>query len=115
MAYLRLALYIFLNTTGQLLLKRTSMTGGGPDAAIYRPFLSGWFVFGVACLGASSLLWVTVLKRLPLTLAHPLTAISFILVPVGSHLLWQESLPLTRVLGILVIISGICLVARGSS
>ena len=110
--YLRLAVTILLNMAGQLLLKRTAMAGGGPDAAIYKPFLSGWFVTGVTCLGLSSVLWVTVLKKMPLTLAHPLTAIVFILVPIGSHLLWSEPLPLTRVLGIFVIVLGVIVVAR---
>jgi multidrug transporter EmrE-like cation transporter len=110
----QLASSILLNVTGQLLLKRTAMAGGGPNAAVYRPFLSGWFVLGLTCLGLASVLWVTVLKKLPLTLAHPITGISFILVPVGSHLLWSEPLPAMRMIGILVIILGVILVARDS-
>jgi multidrug transporter EmrE-like cation transporter len=109
---LQLASSIVLNVTGQLLLKRAAMAGGGPNAAVYRPFLSGWFMLGLTCLGFGSVLWVTVLKKMPLTLAHPITAISFILVPFGSHLLWSEPLPAMRMIGILVIILGVILVAR---
>lgn len=115
MGYLRLAISILFNMAGQLLLKRTAMGGGNlaAGAPIYAPFISGWFVLGVLCLGMGSILWVTVLKKLPLTIAHPLTAIVFILVPVASHFLWGEPLPLMRAMGIGVIISGVVLVARG--
>lgn len=115
MGYLRLAISILFNVTGQLLLKRTAMVGSAAPAraAIYTPFLSVWFVLGVFCLGMGSVLWVTVLKKLPLTIAHPLTAIVFILVPIASHFLWAEPLPMMRLAGIAVIIGGVGLVARG--
>lgn len=114
MGYLRLAISIFFNMAGQLLLKRTAMGGGGSGAgaAIYTPFLSPWFVAGVLCLGMGSFLWISVLKKLPLTIAHPLTAIVFILVPITSHFLWGEPLPLMRMVGVGVIISGVIMVAR---
>lgn len=115
MGYLRLAMTILSNMAGQLLLKRAAMVGAGASGGpFYRPFLSVWFILGVACLGLSSVLWVTVLKKLPLTIAHPITGIVFILVPIMSHALWDEPLPATRLAGIVVVIAGICLVARAS-
>lgn len=112
MGYLRLVLTILTNMTGQLLLKRTAMAGGGPGAPIHKAFLSGWLILGVSCLALSSVLWVTVLKKLPLTIAHPITGIVFILVPVASNVLWNEPLPLSRIIGIAVVFAGIWLVAR---
>jgi multidrug transporter EmrE-like cation transporter len=53
-----------------------------------------------------------VLKKLPLTIAHPITGIVFILVPIMSHALWGEPLPPARIAGIAIVIVGICLVAR---
>ena len=112
MGYLRLAMTILSNMAGQLLLKRAAMVVGSSGGPVYRPFLSVWFMLGVACLGLSSVLWVTVLKKLPLTIAHPITGIVFILVPILSHVLWGEPLPPARIAGIGIVIAGICLVAR---
>ena len=81
-------------------------------AAVVRPYLSVWFIFGVLSLGLSSLLWVRVLKKVPLTLAHPITGIVFIMVPLTSYFLWKEPLPPTRLVGILVITLGVLLVAK---
>ena len=119
MIYLQLAVAILLNVGGQLLLKRASMVGAAPDAtqaaSAMRSFLSPWFIGGAASLGLSSLFWVTVLKKIPLTIAHPLTGIVFILVPVASHFLWDEPLPALRVAGIMIIIVGVYLVARAGT
>jgi undecaprenyl phosphate-alpha-L-ara4N flippase subunit ArnE len=113
--YVALALAILLNVAGQLLLKRAAMSGGGEGAPAYKAYLSVWFFGGAGSLGASMLLWVQVLRAIPLTLAHPLTGVVFILVPLASHLLWKEPLPRTRLLGICIIIVGIYLVARSGS
>jgi multidrug transporter EmrE-like cation transporter len=114
LAYLQLAVAILLNASGQLLLKRASMTGGDEAGAtaMVRPYLSVWFILGVLSLGLSSLLWVRVLKKVPLTLAHPITGIVFVIVPLISHLLWKEALPPTRLAGILIITLGVLLVAK---
>jgi undecaprenyl phosphate-alpha-L-ara4N flippase subunit ArnE len=108
-----LAVSILFNVAGQLLLKRAAMAGSGAGAAITRSFISPWFVLGVGSLGTSMLLWVQVLRKMPISLAHPITGIVFVLVPLASHFLWAESLPPTRLLGIAVIVFGVFLVARG--
>lgn len=110
--YLELVLAIVLNVAGQLFFKRAAMSGAAPGTAAHKAFLSHWFIGGAGSLGASMLLWVLVLRELPLTLAHPITGAVFILVPLASHFLWKEPLPRTRLLGILVIIAGIYFVAQ---
>ena len=112
MIYVQLVLAIVLNVAGQLLFKRAAMAGARPGAPAHEAFLSRWFIGGAASLGTSMLLWVLVLRKLPLTLAHPFTGAVFILVPLASHALWKEPLPRTRILGILVIIAGIYFVAQ---
>ncbi|MCK6586449.1 MAG: EamA family transporter [Polyangiaceae bacterium] len=113
-AYIQLAVAIFFNVSGQLLMKRAAMIGGELTSAsrAAKPFLSLWFMLGVISLGLGSVLWVWVLRKVPLTVAHPITGIVFILVPITSHFLWKEPLPATRILGILVITAGVLLVAK---
>ncbi len=112
-SFVLLAVAIAFNAAGQLLLKRTTM-GAGEGPVMRDVFISGWFLAGVAVLGLSMLLWVQVLRKVPLTIAHPLSGAAFAIVPVASHLLWREPLSATRIAGILVIVIGIALVARGA-
>ena len=112
-SYVLLAVAIAFNATGQLLLKRAAL--GQAGTAVARDvFFSGWFFGGGMSLAIAMVLWVQVLRRLPLTIAHPLSGAVFMMVPIASHLLWREPLTTTRVIGIGVIVLGIALVARGA-
>jgi len=112
-SFILLAVAIALNAAGQLMLKRATLVREA-GALAREVFLSGWFLGGGVALGASMLLWVQVLRRVPLTIAHPLTGAAFIVVPIASHFLWREPLTTTRIVGIAVIVVGIALVARGA-
>jgi multidrug transporter EmrE-like cation transporter len=114
LSYVLLAVAIAFNVAGQLLLKRAAMAGGGAGGGFMKAFLSPYLFAGVASLGTSMLLWVQVLRKVPLTVAHPFTGLVFVVVPVISHFLWEEPLPTTRLLGISVILCGVILVARGA-
>lgn len=111
--FVLLAVAIAFNAVGQLALKRATM-GHAPGASPRDVFLSPWFLGGGASLGLSMILWVLVLRRVPLTIAHPLTGSVFLIVPVASHFLWREPLSTTRLVGIAIIVVGIALVARGA-
>lgn len=111
--FVLLAVAIAFNAVGQLSLKRATM-GHAPGASPREVFLSPWFIGGGASLGLSMILWVMVLRRVPLTIAHPLTGAVFLIVPVASHFLWGEPLTSTRMIGIAIIVFGIALVARGA-
>jgi undecaprenyl phosphate-alpha-L-ara4N flippase subunit ArnE len=113
-SFVLLAISIAFNVMGQLLLKRATI-GQVAGAAARDVFLSPWFLAGVSGLGLSMLLWVQVLRKVPLTVAHPISGVVFAIVPVASHLLWREPLSTTRVVGIVVIVTGIALVARGAA
>ncbi len=116
MPYALLVVAIAFNMAGQVLLKRAAMSGAGPEAAaVVKAYLSPYFFLGVGSLGVSMLLWVNVLRKVPLTIAHPATAVVFVFVPILAHFLWGEPLPPLRLLGIAVIVAGVYLVFRGTA
>ncbi len=115
MALVELILALLLNTAGQLFFKRAAMSGSAEGAPAHRAHFSGWFLAGAGSLVTSMLLWVLVLRTLPLTLVYPFTGVNFIVVPLASHWLWKEPLPRMRLVGIFVILVGVCLVARPGS
>jgi undecaprenyl phosphate-alpha-L-ara4N flippase subunit ArnE len=105
---------ILFNAAGQLLLKRAAIDGGAGDPSAQRAFLNPWFLAGTSSLGVSMLFWVLVLRKMPLTLAHPVaTCCAIVMVPTVSHLIWNEPLGPLRIVGIAVIAAGVIIVARG--
>jgi drug/metabolite transporter (DMT)-like permease len=71
-------------------------------------------LLGLMLYGIGALAWIAVLSRLDLSMAYPFLALNFILVTVSSRFLLGEEVPTLRWLGILVICSGIWLVARSN-
>jgi len=101
-------------SSGQLLLKMAAMNLKNPDAV--GIWLAGYcinlyLVAGVFLLGISTLLWIWVLRTLPLSLAYPFMALAFIIVPVLGHFLLHEPLGVRNLLGGVLIALGVVVVS----
>ncbi|HQE19575.1 MAG TPA: EamA family transporter [Aggregatilineales bacterium] len=104
---------------GQTLLKQVMTNIGAVEqisAASLLPLVVRllreplFYVAGVVyVLGFGS--WLIVLSRLDLSLAYPILAITYVLVPLAGVLFFDESVPPLRWAGIFVIIAGIVLVS----
>ena len=72
-----------------------------------------WLLLGLACYGASMLLWILVLTRLPLSAAYPLLSISYVLVYLVATSMpaWGEVASVQRSGGIAFILLGVVLVS----
>ena len=66
---------------------------------------------GYASYGISSLLYLLALKRLPLSYAYPMVALSYVLVVGMSWKLFGESVPPLRIGAVAVILSGVVMLA----
>lgn len=104
---------------GQFLLKVGVARMGGVDYQAGRliptvikvagqPAILG----GVALFATSMMLWLGVLSKMDLSRAQPLIALSYVLVPLLSHLFLGETVGLTRVAGIGLILVGVFLAIR---
>ena len=72
------------------------------------------FVVGFICYGLAAVLWFSVLPRLDLSISYPvLVGLTFVLVVSGSVAVFHESLPWAKVMGMVLILGGVALVARG--
>ena len=76
-----------------------------------------WALAGVGCYGLALLAYLSVLARIPLSVAYPLLSLSYALVALGAA--WwprvAEPLSIARIAGIAVIIAGVALVVRSRS
>lgn len=101
-------------SAGQLLLKFAAINLHNPKAIgvwIGGICLNIYLVVGIGLLGASTLLWIWVLRTLPLNIAYPFMALAFLIVPGLSYVLLGEPLGWKNLLGGALIVAGVILVA----
>jgi multidrug transporter EmrE-like cation transporter len=111
---------VVMGAFGQVLLKagvtlvRDRLAGDGGSAARFlaAALTTPAVLAGFALYGAASLLWLLVLAKAPLSLAYPMLALGYVIVIMSSALLFHETIPAPRVLGIGAILLGIVLISR---
>jgi multidrug transporter EmrE-like cation transporter len=65
---------------------------------------------GLALFGISSLFWLVVLSRVPLSVAYPFVGISYVVIVLISRYVLDEHVPALRWLGVLVVAAGITII-----
>ena len=105
-------LTVALNSGAQLLLRGAALKGATPSNPISL-IKSPLFMTALGVYAASVLCWVTVLKRVPLPMAIPFVALTYVIVPVASWRVFADPLTLRMMGGMALVITGIIIVARG--
>ncbi len=112
---------VLLGVVGQLLLKMgmnqvgTLEFSGGLAGIIslgVRVFSNLKVLGGFAAYGLSSLFWIVVLSKIDLSLAYPMLALNYVLVPLTACLFLGEQVPALRWMGIGVVIVGVVIISR---
>ena len=112
---------VLLGVVGQLLLKMGITQVGtlafGSDLAGLiqlglRVFCNLKVLGGFAVYGLSSLFWIVVLSKVDLSLAYPMLALNYVLVPLTAWLFLGEQVPTLRWLGAGVVIIGVVIISR---
>ncbi|PXX73835.1 EamA-like transporter family protein [Pseudomonas sp. LAMO17WK12:I10] len=70
-------------------------------------------LLAIACYIGAFFVWMLILRRSSLSLAFPLSSLVFVVVLLGSWLGLGEQISLLHWVGVLVIVSGIALLAEG--
>ena len=73
-------------------------------------FVNGWILFGLACYGIGTALWIFALSKASLTLVYPFTALSFVLVYGAGVLLLGEATSVPQVVGVGLVLAGLYLI-----
>lgn len=108
-----LLLYPLGMAIGQLLFKKSAMGWQGSGVGgLAGLALNPAFIGAVALYGGLSVLWVWLLRSVPLSFAYPFFAASFVFTPALSWLVYGESVSLPYFGGVLLIVSGIVVTVR---
>lgn len=110
-----------LTALANLTLRIGLLRAGGLDLSpgavlgdIYKLAKEPVFVIGVTAYGTAAVVWFRVISTENLTSSYPLVVgLTFVLVTAAAVLFLREPISLVKGLGMVVIIAGIALVARG--
>jgi drug/metabolite transporter (DMT)-like permease len=107
-------LCVALLAVGQMLFKSAAgqwRVDGWSWSSVSTLF-SPSFVAAMALYAGVTILWLAVLRVVPLSIAFPIFALSFIFVPVLAHFVWGEPLTLRTLLGGAIIVIGVIISVR---
>jgi drug/metabolite transporter (DMT)-like permease len=96
-----------LIATGQVLFKLASANAGRPDLrGIIQLFLNPVLISALALYGFGTIVWIFILKSVPLTVAYSFMGLTFFFVPLLAQAFLGEALTLRYVIGALFIFIG---------
>ncbi|MDB5411626.1 MAG: hypothetical protein JWL84_6538 [Rhodospirillales bacterium] len=100
-----LAAAILAGVIGQVLLK----TGSDGSVSVVTQFLNPFTIIGFGMYAFGGILYVVAIKKIPVSLAYPSVAVSYIAVALIAHFMWNEPFGLPQLGGIVMIGGGILL------
>ena len=104
-----------ISAFGQVLLKY-AMTQVGPlnfsPMVILKAMRQPYLPLALLIYALALFLWLEVLSRTPLSIAYPVLAVTYVLVPLISRFAFDEQLVMTQYVGMFLILAGVSLVGR---
>jgi drug/metabolite transporter (DMT)-like permease len=102
---------VFLGVTAQYFLKLGVTKTTIPFSLINIPKLlfQPYVFFGFFLYGISSIIWIYILKNLPLSIAYPALSLGYILVLFISWKFLGENIGPLNILGVTLIVAGVSL------
>lgn len=100
---------------GQVLLKFALLEMGkfSWSRQFFASLFTNWYFLGCGiCYGAGSLLWMYILKNFPFSMAYPMISLSYVIGMFSAILFFHEEVPLTRWIGVFLIVGGCCLIVK---
>lgn len=80
----------------------------------FKTVFTTWqFAASGACALTAMLVWMYVLKRYEFSIAYPLLSISYIIGLLAAYFIFHETVPLTRWIGVCIVMVGVYLIAKG--
>jgi multidrug transporter EmrE-like cation transporter len=116
--HLMIAVVLMLTVYGQLILKARALVHASAfgGATNYPRYLFAMFTdIGVLSAFAAAVIaagcWMLAIERLEVGYAYPFVALTFVLVPLGSALLFNEPIPLPQLFGLSLVVAGVSISA----
>jgi len=100
---------------GQVVLK-LALNAMGPFSWTWsffgRQLTNWWFLATGICYGLATVLWLYILKHFPFSMAYPMISLSYVFGMLAAIFVFHEQVPLTRWVGVALIMGGCILIAK---
>lgn len=111
LAWITLAAAITTSLIGQILLK-AGASGSVAASAGFMDQLFRWqTILGLGCYGGAALLYIIALRKIPMSVALPSTAASYVVIAIIGWAMFGETLDVQKMLAIGLICAGVVLLA----
>jgi drug/metabolite transporter (DMT)-like permease len=94
-------------SAGQVLFKIAALQMDDLQSLFQRWILNYHLWAALALYAIGTLFWVSTLRQVPLRLAYPAIALSYLIVPFLSHYLLDEEISARTIAGALIIVLGV--------
>lgn len=108
-----------LGVVGQVVMKRglttlgpVALDPGALPSVVASLALNPLIVLGLAITVTGTFFWLITLSRVDLSFAYPFASLNYVLVLAASWLWLDETISPVRLLGVVAICTGVCLVMR---
>jgi small multidrug resistance pump len=105
--WLSLGAAILTSLGGQVLLKAGAIGEGNFLVQLFRPTT----IIGLIAYGGAAFLYIIALRKIPMSVALPCTAASYVAVAVIGHFMFGESLSAQKMAAIALICGGVLMLA----
>jgi len=114
MKYILLMSSMLLAVIGQFFFKKgVGLSSLSPTlSSIVATIISPYVFLGLISYGLSTVIWLFVLQRFPLSIAYPALSLSYVLVVAIGFLALSEPVTVSKIAGIFLVISGVYLLFR---
>lgn len=119
MGYLYIFGTVFFTVFGQIVLKwRMNGVGSLPEGisekiiCLMKLLIDPWIFSGYFAAFIASFFWMAAMTKFDISYAYPFMSSAFVIVFVLSVFLFQEAVTVSKVIGLLLIVSGIIVTSR---
>ena len=116
--FIALVAILFL-VGGQTLLKvglndigGVSLFDGNLLGSLLGLFRTPWIILGFVFYGVSAILWLDVLSKLDFSMAFPMVSLTYVFAVLTGRFVFQETVGLDRIVGVLLILTGLFFIIR---
>ncbi|NMB98799.1 MAG: EamA family transporter [Thermoanaerobaculaceae bacterium] len=114
-SFIFLTLTVFFTVLGQILVKKgvstyavgNWMTGKEIMLYLLKSSTNIYVLSGLFCAGLAAACWILAVGKLKLSYAYPFIALTFVFVPLFAKIFFREEIPLSRWIGIGIILLGV--------
>lgn len=111
---------IFFTVYSQLIMRwQVQLSGslptdwGGKIFFVLNLFFNPWILSGIIATFLAGVSWMLAMSKFELSYAYPFVSLNYVIVFVAGLLFFNETITLSKIIGSLIVITGIIVLARG--